>query len=299
MMVSIQDDIPYVLNGAMYEGNLIYYWEGNIANMMTSTRMPIFISHDYSNSEEQPDSKVELMFIDNTNGGGLSFRSDGLTLGNAGAAVTITVEQTEYANWWRPNSLLSAVSYTLYNNSGETARVLIENNGDSETIAANNIIMLHTYWYFNCTSTGKYSISSNPLDILTNWFCLINNDNAICTGRIFNSTGWTELEDCFDGFMYYYCPVGELCSSNQCKGPCPKITDSCVYNDSADFKCRFDPQQYFNETQWWTSPIFIITVLLSIGGVILLLGAAGLLFYKYKKEQEKKALKNKYLNITY
>lgn len=298
MIASIKDNKAYLLNGSSYNNGTIYYWESNLQIILKSTKIPIFFAKNYNTSQELPPQKQQLVLTDTINGGGLSFRSDGVTLGNASKGLSVNVEQTKYANWWRPNSLLSAVAYTFYNNSGTVAQVLTEipdNNGEAQTIRADNLIMLPTLWYYGCTSSGKYSYIPSVLDSVVNWFCLVNGNKESNPCKVYSATGWTTQDDCFDGLLYPYCPKDILCGNEGCKGPCSKISNVCTFNEPANFTCKFNAEQYFSETEWWKSPIFIAGVIALIGGILVLLGAAGFLFYKNRKKKQRIEQEKNYL----
>lgn len=261
-IVSIQNNQPFVLNGAQITGGgIIYYWESNIAILAASTNLPTFSASGNVDS---------LTISDTVNGGGVAFRADGVTIGNAQSPIPIKLTQPSFANWWPPDILLSRAIYTIFNGSGATGAVLITTSGTGPTIPANNIIILPTLWYFACTSAGFNELkpTTSP-STLNNWFCAVNPGITGCTGAgggLATRSGWTNLNDCNIGNNYTYCPVGDVCGDSNCKGPCPVPYYDCNFA-SGNYECFFDVNKFLPGTNWWNSPYFvasITTVVLSI-----------------------------------
>ena len=255
MLVSIQNNQPYILNGAPYDNGIIYYWESNLTTILLGSRLGIFIAASSGNTGF-PGNNFNITMVDSVNGGNVEFRSDGVTIGNGSQASHLIFQQNIYSNWWPPDVFLSTVPYTILNTSGETAGILTTPSGTGTTILADNIIILPVLWYFNCTNNGSYDIINYPLDTVTNWFCLVNPGITGCSQTDIIQSGWTNLPDCTVGNNYLYCPAGELCGNGGCKGPCSVIYDDCNYK-SGTYLCQFNADKYFTETNWWTSPIFI------------------------------------------
>lgn len=258
MFASIQNSQPYILNGAPLNSGIIYYWEPNLSTISASQNLPVFTASGSLNS---------LLLIDTVNNGGVAFRADGVTLGNATEPVGVNMSQSMYANWWPPDILLSRAIYTITNPSGSTAQVLTSNSGTGTTIPANNLIVLPVFWYFNCMSNGNYDVINQPLDSAVNWVCTVNSGVTGCTGLSITPTGWTNIADCNNGANYTYCPTAQTCGNSNCNGPCSVIYYDCDYN-SGNYSCVFDASKYIADTQWWTSPWFIGIV---VGSVLLIL----------------------------
>lgn len=251
VFVSIQGTTPYILNGANYNDGIIYYWEANPSKAITGGKLPIFYASGNLNS---------LQLTDNTNGGYLAFRTDGITIGNSKTTSSnISMAQYDYANWAYPQIFLSLATYTLFNSSGVTGAVLTDNTAINPPILANNIMIVPGVYYYSCTSsTCKFDTSTK--DAVTNWFCSLSTSYPICTNWT-NVIGWTVLTDGLTGFEYPYCPVDTYCgSTGTCKGPCPKSTNDCKYTDT-NYVCSFSASSALT-SNWWTSIYFIIAVVI-------------------------------------
>lgn len=269
MIVSIQNNQPYILNGAPYNNGTIYYWESNLSTILDGSELGIFSAETFGNTG-LPGNSFNITMSDTVNGGSVEFRSDGVTIGNGSGASHLIFEQNFYSNWWPPDVFLSTVSYTIFNTSGETAGILTTPSGASTTIPANNIIILPVLWYFNCTSNGSYGVINTPLNSVSNWFCLVNPSISVCSQIDIAPSGWTNLSDCTIGNNYIYCPTGELCGNGSCKGPCSVVYHDCNYK-SGTYVCEFNAGNFFSETKWWTSPIFIGAIIALIVIIIILI----------------------------
>ena len=269
MLVSIQDGQPYILNGAEYNNGTIYYWESDLTTILEGSKLGIFIAETPGDSG-LPGASFNITMTDTVNGGGVEFRSDGVTIGNGAGMTTLVFQQNIYSNWWPPDVFLSAVPYTIYNTSGETAGILTTPSGTGSTIPANNVIILPILWYFNCTNNGSYDVINVPLDTVTNWFCLVDPNISECANVDVAPGGWTNLSDCGIGNNYLYCPAGQLCGEGSCKGPCSVIYDDCNYKSGA-YVCELNPGKYLTDTNWWTSPIFIGTIVAIVVIIIVLI----------------------------
>lgn len=270
MMVSIQDNKPFILDGAPLGDGVIYFWnDGGATGIDPFSKLPIFNANG---------TIGELQLSDTINGGGLGFRSDNITLGNAQSPASIKWSQSQYANWQPPDVLLSMPIYTIFNATGTTGTILTEPQGNAKTILADNIIILPVTWYSNCTSDGKYDTITDPIDSIINWFCLANPGSTGCTGSYLES-GWTNLPDCQDGKQYTYCPVGDICGNGNCKGPCPEIFQDCDLGNNNSYSCVINPEKWFFESDWWKSPYFIGAV---IGIIVLIIAIIFIAFIVYR-----------------
>lgn len=260
MIASIRNGTPYILNGFRPTGQsgISYYWESNLAVIEASTQMGVFTAQGTLDS---------VILKDTINGGGIAFAADGITIGNAALPTNIKMSQPLYANWFLPNIFLSSVAYTIYNTNGATGQIHTAPTLSSNSIPANDIVILPVLWYFNCTSSGSYDAISRPLNSVVNWVCLAEPGATGCSGLNLASGGWTNLSDCNVGNKYTYCPNGKTCGNDNCKGPCSVIYDDCNFS-SGDFVCVFNPENFFNDTKWWESPYFIGIV---IGIVIIII----------------------------
>lgn len=260
MIASIQNNIPFILNGTPYQNGLLYYWESNLTTISSSATLGVFTAQGTLDS---------LTITDTVNGGGIAFRSDGVTIGNATSPATIKMSQSLFANWFPPDIFLSAVIYSMLNDNGTTANILTAipgTGGTGPTIPANNLIILPILWYFNCTQSGSYDIINQPLNSIINWFCIVTPSNAGCAGINITKSGFTNLPDCTVGNNYTYCPVGDICGNKNCKGPCSVIYDDCNFS-SGNYVCVFNPANFFADTKWWESPYFIGVVV----GIIIII----------------------------
>lgn len=261
MFVSLQNGSPFVLNGANVNSGIIYYWESDFNTALNNPYLPVFTSSGSLNS---------LLLTDTTNKGGLSFRSDGITVGNATSPSSITMSQSIYTNWLIPHLFLSMAVYTLSNSSGKTALIQTNNSGTGPTISADNLIILPIVWYNGC-SGNTYSYINTVSNSLTNWFCIASGGKSSgCNGVSLLNNSWTNISDCRDGKLYSYCPADNLCGygTPSCKGPCTTNYDDCNLSSNDQYKCVFNPSEYISNTNWWESPYFIGLI---VGSFILLI----------------------------
>ncbi|CAH6420392.1 Hypothetical protein HVR_LOCUS1180 [uncultured virus] len=260
MLASIQNGQPFVLNGFPTGEGIIYYWESNIQTILGGTNLGIFSVEG---------SLDALTLTDTVNGGGIGF-TGGVILTNVNQPMEFSMSQQSYANWWPPDIFLSMAIYTITDNSGATASILTSPSPTGGVTGATNVIILPVLLYSNCTSGGSSNVINQPLSSVTNWFCNVNMGITGCSGTDVVQSGWTNLSDCTVGYNYTYCPTGDNCGNSNCKGPCPTVYDDCNYK-SGDFVCQFDPLKYFTETQWWTTPIFIGSVVAIIAIILVLI----------------------------
>ena len=264
MIVSLQNNIPFVLNGFLPSGrtNISYYWESNLNVINSSATLGIFVAQGTVDS---------VTIRDSTNGGGIAFETDGVTIVNAITPANMKISQPFYANWFPPDIFISAVQYTMQNvTSGATAFIHTNTSATGTTIPANNIVFLPILWYFNCTNSGTYDLINQPLSSVVNWFCLADPKISGCDQISLAPGGWTNLSDCNVGNKYTYCAVNNICGNNNCKGPCSVIYDDCNFNQS-NYVCVFDADKFFADTQWWESPYFIGAVVGIIVIIIIIL----------------------------
>lgn len=264
MLASLQNGQPFVLNASPVPGGFLYYWESSLEVIAQTQRLGIFSAQGSLNS---------LTLHDAVNGGGIAFRSDGITIGNAPEPATVKMSQSGLANWNPPDIFLSAVPYTLYNSSGVTAHVLTAITGGTgpviPSIPADNLVILPVLWYFNCNSSGKYDVINQPFNSVVNWFCVANSSTSGCSGIDITPSGWTTLGECTVGNRYTYCPTGNVCGNNNCKGPCSSEADDCNFSNG-QYVCAFDINRFVNDTEWWESPYFIGGIFATIFIIIII-----------------------------
>lgn len=274
MIVSIQNNIPYILNGATSNKEIIYYWESDLEVITKGTKLGIFTAQF---------SDADIIINDNINNGGIEFMSDGVTIGNGPQPSKLVFKQEDYANWWPPNVFLSKVEYSIFNYSNQIGQIKTSpGSSGSAPIEANNIMILPVWWYYGCTSSGSYEYINDPIDSVINWFCLVNPSMSTCSSKKIIPSGWTNFGDCSVGNYYSYCLTGFFCGDSSCKGPCPKEYYDCDYN-SGGYTCKFDANKYITESDWWKSPIFIVSIVGLIILVLLFIGIAIFLVVKSKK----------------
>lgn len=241
MIVSLQNNIPFILNTISTQETISYYWESDVQNTLSS--FGIFAANGTIDS---------LTIKDTTNGGDIAFTKNTIT--NSTIPSNLKMSQPLFANWFPPDIFLSGVIYTLSNPSTGVTGQIFNTKGLNTTIPANNLIILPVLWYFNCTSSGEYDIINQPDNSVINWFCLTGITG--CSDIEIAPSGWTNLPDCTVGNKFQYCSSNQLCGNNNCNGPCSVIYDDCNFS-SNNYVCVFDPDKFINNTQWWESPYFI------------------------------------------
>lgn len=266
MIVSIQNNKPYILNGQTGSSGINYYWEGNAGVIQRSRTIGIFSGNGTLDN---------LQIIDNINRGGIGFIDNNIVT-NTRTPANIKLLQNVYANPLAPEIFLSAVVYTLYNSDNVIANIRTSNNS---TIPGNNIILLPVTWYFNCRNNGEYNVINTPINSIVNWFCLVDGGITGCGDVSIATGGWTRLNDCTVGNKYNYCLVNTKCGTANCNGPCDTNYYDCTYNsNNGQYVCMFNPEEYIERTQWWTSPYFIgisVGLLLFIIVIIILIFIVG------------------------
>lgn len=252
MIVSIQNNMPNIVATTTVSSQINYYWESDLTKLTSNiSQLPVFTAQGTLDS---------LTITDSTNNGGISFKSDGITIGHATLPLALKMTQPLFANFFPPEIFLSTAVYTIFNASSGATAAIFTSSSLQATIPANNIIILPVLWYFNCTASGTYDIINKPINSVINWFCLANPKIIGCSNTDLAPGGWTNLSDCTVGKFFTYCPVGQLCGNNNCKGPCSVIYDDCNFS-SGNYVCEFDANKFFNDTQWWESPYFIGAVI--------------------------------------
>lgn len=249
-MACVIDSVPYILNETSVTGGIVYYWESNMYSIVSNNNVPVFFASEKDNA---------ITLSDVANDGYMGFRSSNKnTIGFTTYQAPINISQSSYAPWNAPTIFLSEAVYTIYDNTGVTATVLTSNLTD--TILANNILLLPMVLYYGCNSVSGTSHTINgTYNIFTNWFCLFNSDTLPFSCKNSGITGWTTMSDCLEGVAYSYCPSDTICGTDNCKGPCPGKSDTCTYNNST-YSCTFNPQNVPN-SYWWSSYYFIITLI--------------------------------------
>lgn len=256
MMVSIQGTTPYILTTAPLGDGVIYYWESNVLN----SSIPIFSSNGPINN---------VTIIDSSSGGGIGFRSDGKTIGNAQVPTPLNMVQTKFATWWPPDTFIYGPTYTIFNSSGATASIFSTSSPTGPTIPANNILILPVLWYFPSTTPNTCNVINTPGDTVLNWLCNVNQKDPNCQG-VQTYKGWSNLTDCLDGVFYQYCLPNQTCGNNNCNGPCQQIYYDCDYS-SPNFVCTFNPTNFFTESAWYSNPYFIGAVVAIVLVIIIVL----------------------------
>lgn len=267
MIVSLQNGTPFILNGAPIPGGLVYYWESNLSTILNSSHLGIFTAQGTFDA---------ATISDNINGGGIAFRSDGITVGNALQPATVKMTQSQFANFFPPDIFLSMAVYTLSTSNNDVAQILTQvpgttgGTGSTPPITANNLIILPVLWYFNCTNSGTFDVINQPLNSVINWFCVAKPGTTGCSGIEVATSAWTNIPDCMTGVHYMYCLVNQTCGNNNCNGPCSVSYDDCTFS-SGSYVCVFDPNKFFSTTQWWQSPYFIGAVIAVVLVIIIII----------------------------
>lgn len=263
MLASVQNGVPYILNAAPFGTGIIYYWESDLKIIYAAPTLPVF-------SAQGTPSAANI--TDSVNGGGIAFRSDAITLGNADTPTALKFSQTSYATWWPPDTFLSGAVYTIFNSAGATAGILTNAAGTGASLAANNVIILPVNWFFSCTSSGSYDSITAPSSSAVNWACVINGSDPACKDlSSIVKSGWTNLADCQNGVVYKYCTTSQTCGVSNCNGPCSVLYDDCTYSSSSsNYSCVFNPEKFVTETKWYTTPWFI-GIVIGIAALILVI----------------------------
>lgn len=249
MMVSIQNNNqPYFLNATGSTGSIIYYWE-KISTPDIPPSIGIFISY----------GTVDNITITNSNTKGYVGFDNNNALINITTNIPFKIIQNQYATWNDPNIFLSGAIYTIAKADGTPANIYTDSN-ITNTIPANNIIILPFNWYFNCTNSGAYNSISDSSSSLTQWACSVNSTLPLCENTTVIPQAWTNINDCIIGNSYIYCGVGQSCGTNDCNGPCNQKCTDCKFANNT-YNCNINDICLTKNTKWWTSPYFI-------GGII-------------------------------
>jgi len=301
---------PAILNAAPSGNGVIYYWETNIFVVVSSNRMPVFSAtttvEDTTTNASAEDGNggnttgdsggpivTSLLLKDTINQGGLGYRSDGVTLGNAVTASATRITNPTFAPWGDPYVLLASVPYTITNPSGATARIFLGNTNTSDTFPATGIIILPVVVFGACLPNGMCAQFSDPHDMVANWYCLTSPQSLFC-GNVddpLNPT-WTSRSDANSRLTYSYCPVNRLCGDNGCRGPCENNYDDCNPNNNT-FSCSINTGRFIATSQWYQSPYFIAAVIFVLVMIIIVIIVAISLARKVGQSFAEAAASNK------
>lgn len=208
-----------------------------------------------------------IIIKDVVNGGGLVQDSDKKYI-NSNTPTSVKYSQDTYAEW--DNTLfLSNVGYKL----DGSFRVM----GQSEV--NKNIIFIPIAQYYSCPSNSNtHQGSTTASQALNNWLLAASSSKAI------SNSGWTTFNDCRDGVMYDYCPVGKSCGTDNCKGNCSATGNYCDYKDP-NFYCGITAEDYLTTQKWWKSKWFIISaVFIVIAAIVVSLIIVFVVYNKKKKK---------------
>lgn len=257
---------PAILNAAPNGNGFIYYWETNIALLLTSTIMPVF-SATTTVITSGTSQTTALLIMDTINSGGMGYRQDGVTLGNAVSPSPITISNPTFAPWGDPYVLLANIPYSITNSTGASARIFLGNTTSSQTIAATNITILPVTIYGNCPQCASVT---DPHGAAANWYCLTNPQGVVCGSVNTLNPTWTLLSDASAKLIYSYCPTGQVCGSSSCRGPCPQSYDDCDPSGNT-FTCVINPERYLTTVKWYQSPYFIAAVIFVLIMIVLVI----------------------------
>ena len=257
---------PAILNAAANGNGFIYYWETNIAIVLSSTIMPVFTATTtvITTGTNQPPA---LLIVDTINGGGVGYRQDGVTLGNALQASPIIISNPTFAPWSDPYVLLANIPYSITTSTGASARIFLGNTVSSSTFPANNITILPVTIYGNCPQCASIT---DPHGAAANWYCLNNPQGVVCGDVTTLNPTWTSLSDATSKLTYSYCPTGQLCGNAGCRGPCVQNYDDCNPSGST-FTCVINTERYLTTVKWYESPYFIAAVIFILVMIVLVI----------------------------
>lgn len=263
MLTNNSTPIPAVLNAAANGNGFIYYWETDMAIALSSTLLPVFSA---TTSVSNDGKQTNFLLKDTINGGGMGYRSDGITLGNALQPSPITIANPTFALWSDPFVFLANVPYSI-TNAGRSALIFLGNTPTYPTFPANNIIILPTTIYGNCPQCATIS---DPHVAVANWWCLQDPQGPLCGSVTTLNPSWTSLSDASDKLDYKYCTTGNLCGTGACRGPCTATYDDCNPSGST-FACVINPERYITTVKWYESPYFIAAMIFILVMIILVI----------------------------
>lgn len=286
---------PAILNAAPSGNGVIYYWETNIAIVLASTIMPVFTATttvvttggtSTSSSSRQPQAgnstgapSTALLIRDTINNGGMGYRQDGVTLGNAISPSPITISNATFAPWSDPYVLLANIPYSITNTTGHTAQIFLGNTTSSAIFPANNITILPVAIFGHCPQCAQIT---DPHIAAANWYCLTNPQGVVCGSVTTLNPSWTSLSDASSLLLYDYCPINKICGNNSCRGPCPQNYDDCNPSNGS-FTCVLNPERYLTTVKWYESPYFIAAVIFIIIMIVLVILVAIVLIRRVGK----------------
>lgn len=257
---------PAILNSAPNGSGIIYYWETNIELLLNSTNMPVFTATTTVNTAS-PQGPQQLLIVDTINTGGIGFRQDGITLGNAVSAAPVIISEPIYAPWNDPFILLSNIPYNITTTTGKTAKIFTGNTVTSTTVDATGIIILPVVIYGNCPQCGSIT---DPHVSAANWYCLTNPAGQVCDNVTTLNPSWTSLSDATALLKYSYCTVGKVCGDDSCRGPCTTSYDDCNPSNGS-FKCVINTERFLTTTKWYESPYFIAAIIFILIMIVLVI----------------------------
>jgi hypothetical protein len=260
---------PAILNAAPSGDGVIYYWETNIAIVLASTIMPVFTATTtvINTGGTTTTPTTGLLMLDTINKGGVGFRQDGVTLGNAIQASPIIITNPTFAPWGDPYVLLANIPYSITTTTGKTAQIFLGNTTLSATFPANNITTLPVTIFGHCPQCATIS---DPHIAVANWYCLINPQGSVCGVVNTLNPSWTSLSDASSKLLYNYCPINKVCGDSGCRGPCVQSYDDCDPSNGS-FTCVINPERYITTAKWYESPYFIAAIIFILVMIILVI----------------------------
>lgn len=242
----------YFLNALTTGQEIIYYFESSFAcaSGCIGTSLPTFI-YSYKDGNYQ--------LKDETNEGGLNYNSQNQLINEiVGVELSINQSIDIYQNW--NGILLSDVYYNIQTSNNQELYAPI---GESavinpyQLINLNNVLLVPSQIYFS--QNGSCFQFNSPADVVSNFYCVVVQNQNACANITPVSNGWTNTQDCTNGFYYDYCLVNNYCGNSNCYGPCFESYDNCK-NLNNNFKCIVDISDYVSSGALFKNKYFIIGI---------------------------------------
>lgn len=174
----------------------------------------------------------EILMTSVTGVGGIAYLESGspALIYPSASPSPVSIRQKDYQEWMGNYVALAGVSYSCYTVKGEPLLIDVDGLGTPNMV----VYFLPLTQHYGPTGTPvTCTNSADPSFAILNSWCSLSSGSPGCSQNI--APTWVDLNDCYAGVSYKYCPVGVHCGGT-CKSPCTDPLLSCTVVDSK-FTC--------------------------------------------------------------
>lgn len=233
---------------------------GNLSSGGTLDDVP---QYTITSNKDPITGSMTVSFKNNSNGRNISTKKedDKIFLVEGSIPASFILDQNTFSTWSNSENNIVALSFVNYNlllKDGGKLSVcggakceIKECISDNAVIPLGPIVLIPAIWYNNCengesvletsTKSSFCSVRCAYADLLENKSqfktigCGESSENCtsekcVCAGEPL--LGFTDKEDCKNGFRYKYCKIPETCNGT-CKSACTNLNQVCIYTPSS------------------------------------------------------------------